>query len=88
MSDLAATRLAVLESLGEVLDTSLDELRENPVLATHAWDSLSSLEALSLLEQRLGIEFDLRTFHSARTVDDLVHLVLPDVLPDHLAAHT
>jgi acyl carrier protein len=83
MSTLASTRLAVLETLGQVLDTPVDNLRANPVLATHAWDSLSSLEALVILEKRLGVDFDLRTFHAARTVDDLVRLIVPDQLTAH-----
>jgi hypothetical protein len=31
MSELAATRLTVLETLGQVLDTPVDNLRDNPV---------------------------------------------------------
>ncbi|MGW3009365.1 acyl carrier protein [Streptomyces sp. NPDC001219] len=83
MSELAATRLAVLETLGQVLETPVDDLRANPVLATHAWDSLRSLEALTLLEDRLGVDFDLRSFNAARTVDDLVHLIIPGELAAH-----
>ncbi|MFG2095448.1 phosphopantetheine-binding protein [Streptomyces sp. NPDC048612] len=83
MSELAATRLAVLETLGQVLETPVDDLRANPVLASHAWDSLRSLEALTLLEGRLGVDFDLRSFNAARTVDDLVHLIIPGELAAH-----
>lgn len=78
MSELARTRIAVLETLAQVLDTPQDDFRADPVLAHHAWDSLSSLEALSILERRLGVDFDLRTFHAARTVDDLVRLIVPE----------
>ncbi|MBM4795424.1 acyl carrier protein [Streptomyces sioyaensis] len=83
MSELAATRLAVLETLGQVLETPVDDLRANPVLAAHAWDSLRSLEVLTLLEDRLGVDFDLRSFNAARTVDDLVHLIIPGELAAH-----
>ncbi|MFI0907266.1 phosphopantetheine-binding protein [Streptomyces sioyaensis] len=83
MSELAATRLAVLETLGQILETPVDDLRANPVLATHAWDSLRSLEALTLLEDRLGVDFDLRSFNAARTVDDLVRLIIPGELAAH-----
>ncbi|GAA1927945.1 acyl carrier protein [Streptantibioticus ferralitis] len=83
MIELAAARLTVLETLGEVLETPVDDLRANPVLASHAWDSLRSLEALTQLEVRLGVDFDLRTFNAARTVDDLVRLIVPGELAAH-----
>lgn len=83
MSELETTRLTVLETLGQVLETPVDELRANPVLASHAWDSLRSLEALTLLESRLGVDFDLRSFNAARTVDDLVQLIIPGELVAH-----
>lgn len=65
----------VLETLSEVLNESAGDLRAQPVLAAHEWDSVASLEVLSLLESRLAITLDLRTYHGARTVDDLIDLV-------------
>lgn len=72
MTDIEAT---VLEILGEVLGEAEGELRAQPVLATHEWDSLASLEALSQLESRLRVTLDLRAYHAARTIEDLVDLV-------------
>jgi acyl carrier protein len=51
-------------------------LRDQPVLAAHDWDSLASLEALAQLESRYDICLDLRAYHAARRVQDLVALVV------------
>ncbi|MET9255116.1 acyl carrier protein [Streptomyces sp. NPDC048182] len=75
MPDTPDVRDEVLETLSEVLDTSEGELREQPRLAAHQWDSLSSLRAFVQLEERLGVTLDLRTFNTARSVDDIVRLV-------------
>ncbi|NUT92840.1 MAG: acyl carrier protein [Saccharothrix sp.] len=68
---------SVLEILAGALDVTVDALREDPVLARHEWDSISSLDALAQLESRLEVDLDLRAFHAARTVDDVVALVRP-----------
>jgi acyl carrier protein len=75
MSDRSAIEAIVLDTLGEVLDESVRDLRAQPVLAAHDWDSIASLEALAQLESRLGVTLDLRAYHGARTVDDLIDLV-------------
>jgi len=75
MDDRAAIDAAVLNMLSEVLDESVGDLRAQPVLAVHEWDSLASLEVLSQLESRLGVALDLRAYHDARTVQDLIDLV-------------
>lgn len=75
MSDSVAD--TVLGILSGALDVTADELRERPTLAAHEWDSISSLDALSQLESQLGVTLDLRAFHAARTVDDVVALVQP-----------
>lgn len=75
MTDLVAIDATVLDAVGEVLNEPVEALRAQPVLAAHDWDSISSLEALALLESRLGVTLDLRAYHGARTVDDLVDLV-------------
>jgi acyl carrier protein len=74
-NDAAAVDAAVLNTLSEVLNESVSDLRAQPVLATHEWDSLASLEVLSQLESRLGVALDLRAYHDARTVEDLIDLV-------------
>ena len=76
MTDSAAVRATVLEILSDVLAEPVDALREAPVLGAHDWDSITSLEALVQLEDRLGVTLDLRTYHDARDVDDLADLVL------------
>ncbi|MFI9009186.1 acyl carrier protein [Actinosynnema sp. NPDC053489] len=68
---------SVLGILAGALDVTVDALREEPVLARHEWDSISSLDALAQLENRLQVSLDLRAFHAARTVDDVVALVRP-----------
>lgn len=68
---------SVLEILAGALDVSVDVLRDEPVLARHEWDSISSLDALAQLENRLDVTLDLRAFHAARTVEDVVALVRP-----------
>ncbi|MFL6136659.1 MAG: acyl carrier protein [Frankiaceae bacterium] len=75
MSDRTAVESTVLDILEDVLNASEDELRAQPVLAAHDWDSLSQLEVLAQLESRLAITLDLRAYQAAREVDDLVGLV-------------
>ncbi|HET8641469.1 MAG TPA: phosphopantetheine-binding protein [Pseudonocardiaceae bacterium] len=78
MADLTAQatiEAAVLAVLRDVLDEPESELLAQPVLAAHEWDSLTSLETLSQLERRLGINLDLRRYHAVRDLDDLVELV-------------
>lgn len=65
----------VLEVISDVLGRPVEALKEYPVLATHDWDSLASLEALAQLESWFGIRLELRDFHAARTVDDMTALV-------------
>jgi len=77
MSDAASVAETVLDILSGVLDETPDDLRARPVLASYEWDSISSLDALSQLESKLDVTLDLRAFHAARTVDDIVALVKP-----------
>lgn len=77
MSDSASVEQTVLGILSGVLDETVEDLRARPVLASHEWDSISSLDALSQLESTLDVTLDLRAFHAARTVDDIVALVTP-----------
>ena len=75
MTASPALDTTVLEILALVLDEPAHALTTQPVLAAHDWDSLASLEALAQLESRFAINLDLRSFHAARTVDDMVGLV-------------
>ncbi|MGQ4512773.1 phosphopantetheine-binding protein [Streptomyces sp. DW26H14] len=65
----------VLGVVSDVLGCPVAELREQPVLAAHDWDSLASLEALAQLESGFQVRLELREFHTARTVDDMTALV-------------
>ena len=76
MSAPNSVEVTVLGILGDVLNETSDGLHREPILAAHGWDSIASLEALAQLESQLGITLDLRTFHSARTVTDMVDLVV------------
>jgi acyl carrier protein len=76
MNDRTETETAVLDTLADVLDESAGDLRAQPVLAAHEWDSQASLEVLSQLERRLDITLDLRTYHGARTIEDLIDIVV------------
>lgn len=65
----------VLVVLSDVLAEPVTALLAEPLLGVHAWDSLASLEALVQLEQRFDVTLDLRSYHAAREIDDLVELV-------------
>ncbi|MFC0548177.1 acyl carrier protein [Kutzneria chonburiensis] len=74
MTTSTSVEQTVLDVLSQILDTTADELRAQPALASHDWDSFSSLEALAQLESALGVRFDLRTFNAAVTVHDVIAL--------------
>jgi acyl carrier protein len=65
----------VLDVLSDVLAVPIEALRSRPRIGQHGWHSLTSLEALVQLEQRLDVALDLREFHQVREVADLVALV-------------
>lgn len=75
MSDPVSIEPTVLAVLADVLGEPAADLRAQPVLAAHDWDSVASLEVLAQLESRLGVVLDLRSYHRVRTLDDLVRLV-------------
>jgi acyl carrier protein len=74
MTTSTSVEQTVLDVLSQILDTTADELRAQPALASHDWDSFSSLEALAQLESALGVRFDLRAFNAAVTVHDVIAL--------------
>lgn len=74
MSEPAKVRTTVLEVLSDALNEPVAALVAQPVIAAHAWDSMTSLEVLAQLESRLGVEVDLRSYHAVRTVDELILL--------------
>lgn len=73
-SNLVPLEQTVLEVLSDALDEPVAALVAEPILAVHDWDSVASLEVLAQLESQLGITLDLRSFHAAREVNDLVEL--------------
>lgn len=75
MTDMPSVDTTVLDVVGEVLNEPVGDLLAQPVLAGHEWDSVASLEVLSQLESRLGVTLDLRTYHGARTLEDLIGIV-------------
>jgi acyl carrier protein len=76
MGDSVTVKATVLEILSDVLTESAEDLLAQPVLAVHEWDSLNTLEALVQIESRFGITLDLRSYHAAREIDNLVDLIL------------
>lgn len=68
-------RDTVLTALSDVLAEPVEALHAEPLLGMHAWDSLASLEALVRIEADLGVSLDLRQYHAAREIGDLVDLV-------------
>lgn len=75
MSEPTEVQQTVLTILSDVLRVPVDDLRQQPVLASYQWDSLAMLEALAQLEGSLGVSLDLRFYQQARTVDDLLSLI-------------
>ena len=65
----------VVDVLTSVLAETEERVRAQPVLARHGWDSLRMLGVLFQLESELQITLDLRAYHSARTLDDIVRVV-------------
>jgi acyl carrier protein len=76
----AAVEATILDILSDALDEPVDDLRSNRVLAAHEWDSITSLLSLAQLESQFGVTLDLRSYHAARTVDDLVNLVVDNTI--------
>lgn len=75
MNSPDAVQRITLAVLSEALHVPVAQLVTEPVLATHDWDSLASLFSLAQLESEFGVALDLRSFHAARTVGDLVALI-------------
>jgi acyl carrier protein len=65
----------VVDALTAVLAETEERVRAQPVLAHHGWDSLRMLGVLAQLENELQITLDLRAYHAARTLDDIVRVV-------------
>ncbi len=68
------TTSAVLNILSDVLERPVEDLRRQPDLESHGWDSMSTLETLARLEEHFGVKFDLREFSKVRTAEEVVAL--------------
>lgn len=65
LSAVSAVLAAILPRAAE------SDLSPDTALGDLGWDSLSSLEAFTAIEEREGVRLDLSEFHRARTVGDL-----------------
>ena len=79
MSAWVSIEATIVDILSDVLDEPAAALRQQPVVAAHNWDSVASLGALAQIERRLQVTLDLHRYHRARTIDDLVGLVMDAV---------
>lgn len=75
MSRIDNQRESVCEVLSNVLNIPVSQLHADPVLVSHGWDSIVSLNALVQLEKTFGVRFDLTRFHAVRSADDVAALV-------------
>jgi acyl carrier protein len=66
---------AVLEILSDVLRLPAGELLRRRELADCGWDSMAVMEAIVALEDRFGIELDLRALRHGQRIEDVVQLV-------------
>jgi acyl carrier protein len=75
MTTTDSLKNAVCETIGDVLSVPAEDLGDDTVLAACGWDSLVSLEALAQFEAQFRISLDLRLFHSAHTVGQMIQLL-------------
>jgi len=72
---VASLEAVVIGILSDVLEEPAQSLRDQPRLAAYErWDSMRTLEVLGRLEEELSLRLDLRQFHKAHTVGDLIAL--------------
>jgi acyl carrier protein len=72
-NDLEAVVVGILS---DVLEEQPQAFRDQPRLGAYEkWDSMRTLDVLGQLEEQLAVRLNLRDFHRANTVDDLVALV-------------
>lgn len=76
MSAGESIEATIVDILSDVLGEAAATLRDRPVLAAYSWDSVKSLQAFVQIERRLRVTLDLYRYTRARTIDDLVGLVM------------
>lgn len=70
----------VMRILGAVLEEDASAVHGADRLAGYSnWDSVSTLEVLAGIERQAGVRLDLRKFHDAQAVEDLIDLVWSEV---------
>ncbi|MFE7446032.1 acyl carrier protein [Streptomyces chartreusis] len=75
MSETGSIEESVREIIADVLGTDPTDIPADQALAALGWDSMNSMEALVRLEKQFSVDLDLRSFHAAYTVTDMVALV-------------
>ncbi|MFE5816150.1 acyl carrier protein [Streptomyces sp. NPDC056479] len=75
MSDSVSIEESVREIIADVLGADPADIPADTALAALGWDSMNSMEALVRLEKQFAVDLDLRSFHAAYTVTDMVALV-------------
>lgn len=75
VEDHGRPRNAVLEILSDILHLPTGELLRRRELIGCGWDSMAVMETIVVLEDRFGIELDLRALRRGQNVEDIVRLV-------------
>ena len=75
MSETGSIEESVREIIADVLGADPADIPADQALAAPGWDSMNSMEALVRLEKQFSVDLDLRSFHAAYTVTDMVALV-------------
>ncbi|MFJ9003814.1 acyl carrier protein [Streptomyces canus] len=75
MSESDSIEESVTEVIADVLGAEPAEIPEDTALAALGWDSMNSMEALVRLEKQFDVSLDLRSFHAAYTVAEMVALI-------------
>ncbi|MEF9904744.1 acyl carrier protein [Streptomyces sp. P9-A2] len=75
MNDPVSIEETVTDIIADVLGADPADVPPDTALAALGWDSMNSMEALLRLEKRFAVGLDLRSFHDAHTVAEMVALI-------------
>ncbi|KOX05180.1 MULTISPECIES: acyl carrier protein [unclassified Streptomyces] len=75
MSESDSIEESVTEIIADVLGADPADIPADAALAALGWDSMNSMEALVRLEKECAVSLDLRSFHAAYTVTEMVALI-------------
>ncbi|MEU6162842.1 acyl carrier protein [Streptomyces tanashiensis] len=73
---VVALEQRVLEVVARVLTISAEQLRAEPSLSAHGWTSLAAMETFVALEEEFRAILDMSALARARSIEDLVKLVI------------